>query len=289
MTDMQKIDFHYNVPDRLRYACLVARTVYRRGLTLAVWTADERRLRELDSLLWRFDDLAFLPHVRAGSPLASETPIRLSSRLEELEGDVLLLLDDQLPPEWQERLRPLQPHHRRGEHEARGTSGLPQPLPRVQGRRRRACSIRPPKLRRLFHWRPMPMERKEPVIDSRAVDLTDRVKLTWRDVRTLADEAAASTQPQIRADEPPSPEVLTTETATSSARLTPDERAALAAQLAPAVEAAVKHALRETLDLALQNALARVRGDVERSVNGLVAEAVSRELERLDLDKIARR
>lgn len=31
MTDMQKIDFHYNVPDRLRYACLVARTVYRRG------------------------------------------------------------------------------------------------------------------------------------------------------------------------------------------------------------------------------------------------------------------
>ena len=56
------------------------------------------------------------------------------------------------------------------------------------------------------------MERKEPVIDSRAVDLTDRVKLTWRDVRTLADEAAA-TQPQIRADEPPAPEVLTTETA----------------------------------------------------------------------------
>lgn len=131
------------------------------------------------------------------------------------------------------------------------------------------------------------MERKEPVIDSRAVDLTDRVKLTWRDVRTLADEAAV-TQPQIRADEPPAPEVLTTETATSSARLTPDERAALAAQLAPAIEAAVKHALRETLDLALQNALARVRGDVERSVNGLVAEAVSRELERLDLDKIAR-
>lgn len=131
----------------------------------------------------------------------------------------------------------------------------------------------------------MPMERKEPVIDSRAVDLTDRVKLTWRDVRTLADEAAASTQPQIRADEPPAPEVLTAETATSSARLTPDERAAITAQLAPAVEAAVKHALRETLDLAL----ARVRGDVERSVNGLVAEAVSRELERLDLDKIARR
>ena len=59
---MQKIDFHFNVPDRLRYACLVARTILRRGLTLALWSSDEKRLRDLDSLLWRFNDLAFLPH-----------------------------------------------------------------------------------------------------------------------------------------------------------------------------------------------------------------------------------
>ena len=39
------------------------------------------------------------------------------------------------------------------------------------------------------------MERKDPVIDSRAVDLTDRVKLTWRDVRTLADEAGGFPAP----------------------------------------------------------------------------------------------
>ena len=100
---MQKIDFHYNVPNRLRYACLVARTVYRRGLRLAIWSADERRLRELNSLLWRFDDLAFLPHVHADNPLAKETPILLSTRLESLDGDVLLLLDDNLPPEWEQR------------------------------------------------------------------------------------------------------------------------------------------------------------------------------------------
>ncbi len=56
---MQKIDFHFNVPDRLRYACLVARTILRRGLTLALWSSDEKRLRDLDSLLWRFNDLAF--------------------------------------------------------------------------------------------------------------------------------------------------------------------------------------------------------------------------------------
>ena len=35
----------------------------------------------------------------------------------------------------------------------------------------------------------MPIQRKEPVIDSHACDLTDRVKLTWRDVRDLAEAA----------------------------------------------------------------------------------------------------
>lgn len=98
---MQKIDFHFNVPNRLQYACLVARTVYRRGLTLAVWTADERRLRHFDSLLWQFEPLSFLPHVRAGSAHAEQTPILLSSDLSALKGDVLLLLDDALPPDWE--------------------------------------------------------------------------------------------------------------------------------------------------------------------------------------------
>lgn len=132
------------------------------------------------------------------------------------------------------------------------------------------------------------MERKEPVIDSRAVDLTDRVKLTWRDVRALADEAAAEPVPAAQAPTPAAPPAPI-EPAASQGRLTEAEQKAIALQLAPAVEAAVKHALRETLDLALQNALARVRGDVERSVNGLVADAVSREIARLDLDKILRR
>ena len=99
---MQKIDFHFNVPNRLQYACLVTRTVYRRGLTLAVWAADERRLHRFDSLLWQFDPLSFLPHVRTGSVHAEETPILLSSDLFSLKGDVLLLLDDQLPPHWEE-------------------------------------------------------------------------------------------------------------------------------------------------------------------------------------------
>ena len=98
---MQKIDFHFNVPDRLHYACRVARTVYyKRRLSLAFWTTDAGRLHALDGLLWRFDDLAFLPHVSASSPHADETPILLSTNLAELKGDVLVLLDDHLPENW---------------------------------------------------------------------------------------------------------------------------------------------------------------------------------------------
>ena len=98
---MQKIDFHFNVPNRLRYACLVARTVYKRGLTLAMWSSETKKLTELDELLWRFDDLAFLPHVFADDRHAAETPIILSTQLPQLTGDVLVLLDDALPTDWQ--------------------------------------------------------------------------------------------------------------------------------------------------------------------------------------------
>ena len=98
---MQKIDFHFNVPNRLRYACLVARTVYKRGLTLAMWSSETKKLTELDELLWRFDDLAFLPHVFADDRHAAETPILLSTKLPQLTGDVLVLLDDALPADWQ--------------------------------------------------------------------------------------------------------------------------------------------------------------------------------------------
>ncbi len=135
------------------------------------------------------------------------------------------------------------------------------------------------------------MERKEPVIDSRAVDLKDRVKLTWRDVKALADESASAAASAVRIPEQPALVVSPTnaESTDQPVRFTQAERAAIAAQLAPSVETAVKHALRETLDLALQNALARVRGDIERSVTGLVSDAVTRELDKLDLEKIIRR
>lgn len=102
---MQQIDFHFNVSNRLLYACRTASTVYRRGLTLAVWSSDRQRLNRFNDMLWEHDTLSFIPHVPANHPLAHETPIRFGTALSELTGDVLLLLDDYLPPQWEEEFK----------------------------------------------------------------------------------------------------------------------------------------------------------------------------------------
>ncbi len=99
---MQKIDFHHNVPNRIIYACQVAATVYRRNMTLAVWSTNAERLAQFNAQLWERDPLSFIPHLPAEHPKSAQTPVRFSTNLNALEGDVLLLLDDALPPAWEQ-------------------------------------------------------------------------------------------------------------------------------------------------------------------------------------------
>lgn len=98
---MKKIDFHHHVKDRLSYACAVVKTVRERGLTVALWSTDKARLSIVDNYLWELDPYRFLPHAFVGSPEAASSPILLSEDLEQLNGQVLILLDDQLPPAWE--------------------------------------------------------------------------------------------------------------------------------------------------------------------------------------------
>jgi DNA polymerase-3 subunit chi len=96
---MAKLDFHFNVPDRLEYACRVVRKARAAGKTIVAWTADADRLARFDTALWTFSALDFLPHVQVGSPLAPETPVLLTGDAQRApQADVLLLLDDAPPP-----------------------------------------------------------------------------------------------------------------------------------------------------------------------------------------------
>jgi len=78
-----RLEFHTDVGDPLGYSCRLLRKAYRRGLKVVVCGAPER-LSRLDTLLWTFEQLEFVPHLRLRSGerpdavLAARTPIWLA-------------------------------------------------------------------------------------------------------------------------------------------------------------------------------------------------------------------
>jgi DNA polymerase III subunit chi len=95
------IDFHFNVDHPLIHACRVVRKALGNGRTVLVFSRDAQRLSRLDSALWTFSALDFLPHVYADSELAPSTPVWLSMTPAH-DRDVLLLLDDETAPDFED-------------------------------------------------------------------------------------------------------------------------------------------------------------------------------------------
>ena len=62
---MTEIAFHFNVADKLLYACRLLRKAYASGAQVAV-TAESEVLCKLDELLWSFSATEFVPHCRSG-------------------------------------------------------------------------------------------------------------------------------------------------------------------------------------------------------------------------------
>jgi DNA polymerase III subunit chi len=101
---MTRIDFHSNVGDSIAYACRLARKAYLSGQPLVV-LADAPRLKVFDEVLWTFAPLEFVPHCMAGSALAQETPVVLTSNLDTdldavAQHQILLNLGFGVPPQF---------------------------------------------------------------------------------------------------------------------------------------------------------------------------------------------
>jgi DNA polymerase III subunit chi len=96
-----EVSFHFNVPDRLGYACRLLRKAVRRGARVVVSAPDDV-LARFDKQLWVFEPLDFVPHVhaRSGQPPGArlrETPVWLSEQVHDVpHHDVLLNLGDTL-------------------------------------------------------------------------------------------------------------------------------------------------------------------------------------------------
>ncbi len=98
---MTRIDFHFNVDHRVHYACRVTRKARAAGKRVVAYARSAERLSQYDTTLWTFSALDFLPHVYANSPLAPSTPILLAlDHATAPASDVLLTLDDDIPPEF---------------------------------------------------------------------------------------------------------------------------------------------------------------------------------------------
>jgi len=95
-----RIDFHFNVEDRLQYACRVVRKARGAEKTVVAYAREPARLARFDAALWIFSALDFVPHVYVDSPLAARTPVLLTLDATRATParDVFLNLDDDVPP-----------------------------------------------------------------------------------------------------------------------------------------------------------------------------------------------
>lgn len=96
---MPRIEFHFNAPALVPYACRLLRKVHQHGLRAQV-VGLPTTLAQLDQMLWTFSPLDFLPHCGPDADAA----MRAASRFlltEEPEpawgGAVLVNLGEQVP------------------------------------------------------------------------------------------------------------------------------------------------------------------------------------------------
>jgi DNA polymerase-3 subunit chi len=93
------VEFRFNAPDKLGYACTMLRRAALQQAKVAV-TAEPDLLRELDRVLWTFEPLEFVPHCFSGAPpqVLEATPIVLcDSPRSSPHHDVLVNLGTQVP------------------------------------------------------------------------------------------------------------------------------------------------------------------------------------------------
>jgi len=99
---MTSIDFYFNAQDRLQVACRLAGKAVKQGSRMLIYAPDAGMASRLDALMWTWPAIGFVPHVKAQSPLAAETPVLIASGEETLaECELLLNLGVECPPHFE--------------------------------------------------------------------------------------------------------------------------------------------------------------------------------------------
>ena len=99
---MTSIDFYFNAEDRLQVACRLAAKALKQGSRMLIYAPDAETASRLDSMMWTWPALGFVPHARVNGPLAAEAPVLIASG-EETPPDCELLLNlgGECPPHFE--------------------------------------------------------------------------------------------------------------------------------------------------------------------------------------------
>ena len=96
---MTRIFFYHGAADRLVAACDLLGKAAAQGKPILVYAPEAALAAELDRFLWVRPPTGFVPHCLAGSPLASQTPIVITSNLDQPPQDERLMnLGKEVPP-----------------------------------------------------------------------------------------------------------------------------------------------------------------------------------------------
>ncbi len=96
---MKEVAFHFNVQDKMDYACRLLRKAVGSGAKVVVCASTDL-LQELDAMLWTFSQLDFVPHVRlpAEHDLVENSSVLLTENpLDGTQFEVLLNLGEDVP------------------------------------------------------------------------------------------------------------------------------------------------------------------------------------------------
>ena len=96
---MTTIDFYFNAGDRLQVACRLAGKAFAQKKKMLIFAPASDIARRIDTMLWTWQQLSFIPHCPAHDPLAAQTPVLITSEsTAPPECDVLLNLGAECPP-----------------------------------------------------------------------------------------------------------------------------------------------------------------------------------------------
>jgi len=103
MSAETRVDFYLLAGDNIKqlqlFCCRLTEKAWKLGHRVWIRTADEHEARQLDDLLWSFNDGSFLPHAVVDDAQAVHSPVLIGSQPPPSAFDLLINLAIDVPPQ----------------------------------------------------------------------------------------------------------------------------------------------------------------------------------------------